>query len=121
MPKATIPAILDKITTLKDGGVKLIFDTQEVTPDQGAEIMKLRNQFGTLVFTDGDVEQEIEVFPVPNSDKKSMSQRLRAALFREWESITPNPYNEFEEYYRARMERFIESVLEKLPEQFKED
>ena len=136
MPKFFIPAVQTKVMTMSDKGLRVIFDTQEPTVAEASDVMSLTHKAGILFFTDNDLnEKELELPPPsPKSEgEKSASQRLRAAIYRKWESIKPNRYYEklepldrqlysvFEEFYQARMEIFIQSILEELPEPFKED
>jgi hypothetical protein len=44
----------------------------------------------------------------------TQSQRLRATLYILWES-KPAPKQEFEQYYRERMDDIIQTILDKIP------
>ena len=95
--------IVDKVSTMKDDSVKITLVTRALTPKQMAELFFSVNQEITTI----DIEQE-------NKEGKSASQRLRAVLYRIWEQSDKTTYPEFELYYRAKMERIIEQLKEKI-------
>ncbi len=110
-----VPSTISKIVTLADNTVRLQVDCQELDSTSEADIFKLRNKLGHFVFavdeniTQEDIPTETLDFPTD----KSPAQRLRAVLFRLWEQ-SPRGYKEFEGFYRATMEKYIESLKEKL-------
>lgn len=109
-----IGATVEKITTLKDGGLKIVFDTQEASIEQGGEWMGVRNKFGWLIFA-GD--QAAEVFipddpPKEFNEEKSQSQLLRAVLYVWWEKIHPGV--DFNTFYRSKMETLRGWIKDKI-------
>ena len=52
-----VPSTVQKIETMSDGGLKLTIYTQELTPEDEAEVMKLKRQLGMFVFA---VSQQIK-------------------------------------------------------------
>lgn len=110
-----IPSTISKIESLADGTWKLSVETQELHPDDEAELVKLKRQLGYFVFA---VQENIEVSDIPTEklefpNDKSMGQRLRAVLYRLWEQ-NPGGYKEFEGFYRAKMNSLIEQIKDKL-------
>lgn len=95
--------IVDKVTTMKDDSVKITLITRALTPQQMAELFFSVNKEILTI----DIEEEAKEW-------KSPSQRLRAVLYRLWEQSDKTTYPEFEVYYRAKIERIIESLKEKL-------
>lgn len=98
-------AIIDKVSTLKDGSVRVSLITRALSPTQMAELFFWVNKEILAI----DIDES-------NKDDKSPSQRLRGVLYKLFEiSDDKDKYNnEFELYYRSKLERIIESLKEKL-------
>lgn len=98
-------AIIDKVSTLKDWSVRISLVTRALSPTQMAE----------LFFW---VNKEILAINIDewNKHDKSPSQRLREVLYRLFEKSNDQERynNEFELFYRAKLERIIEQLKEKL-------
>lgn len=98
------------LSTLADGSIKLSLTTQELQPEEVAQLFSLRRQTikGALkkdnAFTEEELREIIET-PVEKINGKTPSQRLRAVLYRIWEQ---NPSEDFETYYGAKMEKVID-------------
>lgn len=111
-------AILTGYNSLKDKTLKLIFETQEPTPEQLAQIGKLHQSFGFLAFKEDAFKQsekeEIQNLESGYEDKgKSKSQRLRSVLFINWKQDNKG-YKTFEDFYNYQMESFINHFKSKL-------
>ena len=98
-------AIIDKVSTLKDGSVRVSLITRALSPTQMAELFFWVNKEILAI----DIDES-------NKDDKSPSQRLRGVIYRLWEQSSDRKvYNdEFELYYRSKLERIIESLKDKL-------
>jgi len=97
-------AIVDKVSTLKDGSVRISLVTRALTPQQMAELFYNVNKEVLTI----DIEEDIK-------DSKSSSTRLRNTLYVLWnEQGDKKVYPEFELYYKAKMERIIDTVKDKL-------
>lgn len=108
-------AIISKITTLADTTIRLAVDCQEMSPDNEAEIFKLRNQIGWFVFSPSMLQEtDIPIDPVEDN-QKTPSQRLRVALYVYHSKIGGKP-EDFNEFYRKWVERKITQVKEKIQE-----
>lgn len=104
-------AILSSFQSLKDKTLKVVFETQEATPEMLTKIAQLNQSFGFLAFKKDDFKQaEVDIIDNLKSDYeekgKSKSQRLRAVLYKVWESKNEG-YNVFDDYYNAKMEKLI--------------
>lgn len=113
-----LPAILESYRSLKDKSVKVIFETNELTPEQVMGIAGNLQQFGYLAFKNEPFKnKEKEVLENLRSDfedtGKTPSQRLRAVLYVSWEQ-KPEGYQTFEDYYRSKMELIIDHYKNKL-------
>lgn len=108
-----IPAILDGMSPLKDGGMSLRFHTNEASNDDKVTIMEYYQKFGWLVFS----EQENPDVPMEDIRRdtggKSPSQRLRNVLYVLYKQSGKADIT-FEEYYAQKMEFVINRFKENL-------
>lgn len=109
--------VISKVTTLVDGGVKVVVDTGEMAPQQMTHLFALKGKSGWFVFK----EDQVRLEDVPEIDTdldevgKTPAQRLRAVLYVLWEQqADKKAYPEFEVYYRSKLERIIDGLKEKL-------
>ena len=110
-----VPAEISRVQTMSDGGLRLFVDTQELTPEDKGLVMELHNKLGVFVFSEqGISEEDIKNLPKIELEEgeKHPSARLRASLFVYWEQKKIS--EPFDIYYRRMMEKFINSVKEKL-------
>ncbi|MDD5065191.1 MAG: hypothetical protein PHQ35_10605 [Phycisphaerae bacterium] len=110
-----VPATISKITTMCDGGLRLQVDTQEIAPEDAAEVMELRNKLGVFVFAEETINaKDLENLPKVELEEgeKAPSARLRAALYVYWDQH--KIAEQFDLFYRRQMEKFITTVKEKL-------
>lgn len=113
-----LPAILDKMTTLSDKTCKVVFHTQELTPDQFGKIGENLQAYGYLafdknVFTNDFLEQMKSVKVDFDDQTKTPSQRLRGVLFVLWRQ-EPKGYEVFNDFYNYHMEKIINHIKNKL-------
>ena len=113
-----LPAQLEGYRSLKDRTLKLSFETNELSPEQMANIHYSLNKIGYLAFApDPFTTKEItdlDNLKVEYDDSdKTPSQRLRAVLYRLWEQ-TPEGYKTFNDFYNSKMEGFITHLKSKL-------
>lgn len=113
MSKAiTCDVVLSSASTRADGSLGLRFSTPELTPADKTAFFELLNQNLKMLLQPAegqpaelhDVKQEFE--------NKTPSMRLRAVLFVEWKQAKEPGL--FEDYYRHRMSRLIDSIKAKL-------
>lgn len=105
-----------RATPLADNGMSIGFHTQELLPEQKLIVINKFNKFGWLLFK--EEENPFEAKDVPNEkiisdEKKSPAQRLRAVIFL-MSRQQKIPKEKFEEYYRKKIETFIDYCKEKL-------
>jgi len=110
-----LPAQFSNLRYTVDGGLSIGFRSQELPQDEKLLVSEYYNQFGLLLFRP-NLEQFTEE-EVPKEDVdfegKKPSQRLRAVLYRVWES--KGKPGDSEVFYRQEMERVIEHYKSKLP------
>ena len=109
-----IPAGLETISTLKDGTIKLVFETQELRPDKVGQLFSYRNQVGYLVFKpetflDSEIELVENLKAADYEGNKSPSKRMRDILFRLWQE-DKRGYEDFNLYYQYRMNELCEML-----------
>ena len=106
-----IPAALESYRSLKDRTLKLVFETNEVNPEQIGKIQNALMKAGFLAFNidafSSSQEKFITELEVDYDDpKKTPSKRLRGVLYRNFEQDNEG-YKNFEDYYRSKMEMII--------------
>jgi hypothetical protein len=113
-----IPVILDTYSSLKDRSLKLVFFSNEPSPDQLVQIAQSIQKAGFLAFSsDAFKTEQLETLKNIKADYvetgKTQSQRLYNTLFRLWEQ-QPEGYTIFEDFYKAKMEVLINHFKGKL-------
>ena len=110
-----IPSAIQSIRTLVDGGNKLDIITRELNPEEMTSLFELKGKEGWLLFRENAFTQE----DVPNlpdvrieRTDKSPSERLRAVLFRLWETTSRS--KTADNFYKDYIDKLIESIKEKL-------
>ena len=112
--------ILESFRSMKDGGVKIIFETQELTPDMYATISTCLRKYCEILIKEGEVyKEDIETFQNHQFDEfdkrqdKTPSQRMRNVLYILWEQDKEG-YDVFKDYYDFKLEKFIEHLKLKI-------
>jgi len=113
-----LPAILESFRSLKDRSYKIVFETNELSPEQTAGISTALMQAGFLAFKSDEFKQaEKEMIDKLETDfedqKKTPGQRLRAVLYVAW-SQRGEGFETFTQYYDSKMDKFINFIKEKL-------
>lgn len=109
-------AIIGSFSSRQDGSIRGSFETPELSSTEKATFFDLQGKNVELFIVPTD-EGEVEMMQVENdTDAKTPGQRLRAVLFVLWKSIEGADKADFADFYRKRMEDFINHVKTKLPE-----
>jgi hypothetical protein len=99
---------------MSDSGMKVVINTQELTPNDKAELMDLHNKIGWFVFSAvGIKEEDIPDEPIEFEGQKTLSERLRNVLFRLHEKQNGKP-EDFESYRQNVMTKLINHYKAKL-------
>lgn len=114
----TIPAQLENVATRKDKTLKLIFGTNELTPEQITFLFSSANSFGYLAFKIESFKREelnvIENLKADIDDNlKTPSQRLRGVLYVLYEKDNEG-FKTFTKFYEYKMEQLITFIKTKL-------
>lgn len=101
-----VPALLEGISTLKDGTIKLTYETQELKASDVGILFSYRKSIGFLAFAPQTFQPDqlnlIDKLKVEGFEEKSDSKRMRNILFRCWEQ-DKHGYEDFNLYYKYRM------------------
>lgn len=110
-----IPAILTKISSLEDRSFKVTMTTQELSDEQGSDLIKLNGRFGQFLFSESPIQQsDVPKFsPDMVDSRKSPSERLRAVMYLNWKENSDQKAD-FNQVYLAQMEKLIGFYKEKL-------
>lgn len=111
-----LPAIIEKISTLKDGSVSLTIYTQELSPQKAAELFGLRGKLATVYLSPADItSKELQLVDSiePDLPGKSPSQRMRNVLYVIWKQ-EPEGFKEFPQYYESKMNAYIETLKQNI-------
>lgn len=115
--KLILESIVEGISTLKDGSLKIVLSTQEVDSTMAASLFNFRNKFCKVLISDTNITS-LEAELVDNTSiaagkkPKTESARLRAVMFRLHEQS--NSELDFENFYKAEMNKLIEHFKSKL-------
>lgn len=115
-----ITAHLEGYRSLKDKTLKVVFETNELTPDQHLALSNHHQQFGYLafkkeLFTEQEKELIEEIKTDFNDNGKTPSQRLRAVLFLLFKQKNEG-YEDFQLYYNFKVEKIINHFKSFLPQ-----
>lgn len=115
--KLIIESLIEGISTLKDGSLKVTLSTQEVDNTTAGSLFAFRNKFCKVLISDSNITT-LESELVDNTQiaagkkPKSESSRLRATLF-----VLHGQSNselDFEMFYKNEMSKIIEYYKSKL-------
>lgn len=113
--KVQLPAIFSGVASRKDSSYSLKFETRELSGESARILLGQLQQEGFLLFSPNDDFTEADV-PTEKADAslgtKTPSARQRAVIYLLWEQA--NKPNDFETFYRSKMETIIDLLKEKL-------
>lgn len=106
-----VPATLEGVSLLKDGGCSLRFHTNELTPEEKTVISTYYQQFGWLLFSDQEHdEKDLELEAIRKDvGGKTPSQRLRGVLYILYQQSGRLDLT-FEQFYAQKMEYIINQI-----------
>lgn len=106
-------AILDGISTRKDGTLKVTLETNELHTEDSVYLMQNVNKQGYFFFQESPFKEiNIPDVKLNEFETKSPSQRLRNVLWLIWEENGKK--GDFDTYYKSTMEKIIDQLKEKL-------
>jgi hypothetical protein len=108
-----VPAALEGITFLKDGGLSVRFQTKELNEEEKVNASKWYQQYGWLTFAAND-QVEVPSKDAPRDEfSKTPSQRLRNTIYVLYQQSGQAELT-FDEFYRRKIEQFINYVKQDL-------
>jgi hypothetical protein len=115
-----LAAIVENVSTRRDGTLKITFGCQEMSSSKSGELVSMQNKVIAIYISPKETIPQSVLDTVDNVDidmpGKTKSQRQRAVLYRIWE-LQKEGHKTFESYYAAKMEEHItnlKQVLESL-------
>lgn len=107
-------AIIDGVSARKDSTLTIRLGTQELPPNETAEIFKFANKqiwvgFSETAVTHLDVPETVDEL----TGGKSTSERLHSVLFVYWNTKT-DKVKTFEAFRKEYLEKVINNIKEKL-------
>lgn len=116
MKGVLLGSIIERLTSLKDGSIKLTLETQELSPAKSAELFALRGMLATVYISPAEITtRELEQVDKlePELPGKRPSQRMRNVLFLLWKQDSEG-HKEFDAYYQSKMEIYIEQLKQNI-------
>jgi hypothetical protein len=115
--KLILSGTIESISTRQDGTIKFVFGTQELDSSQAGQLFQLRNTYAKCLLSDTNItpiEDKIIDEEVMKDGRKikTQSQRMRAVLYRVWETTTQT--QDFDQWYNSETEKIIEHYKTKL-------
>lgn len=112
MKKIRLNAVITGIRAKVDKSLGLTMGTPELTVEEKSEIMRLQGENLIVFLLPTDEPNAPEYKVLKEIENKTPSQRLRNVLYVEYEQSGRK--EEWNDYYRMRMEEMIDGVKEKL-------
>ena len=110
--------IFENISSRKDRTWKLVFGTNELSPEQVQELSKGLNKYIFLAMkvdefksTEINILSELETGLEDNA--KTQSQRIKAVLYKLW-TQKPEGFGVFDEYYKFKTEKYLDHLKSKI-------
>ena len=104
--------IINRVSTRKDQSLSVSLETPEMTVEDSVVLLQLANRELSMVLTPVDVSVSAVKEVKGRFDSKTPSQRLRGVLFVFWKQAGGT--EDFEDFYRCKMESFIDDVKSRL-------
>lgn len=113
-----IPATIESLSTRKDGTMKIIIGTQEISPEKAGTLFLLQNKLGYVAIKQADFQpSEIDALTDIDQDLKQIgktpSERIRNVLFVLFTQSNEG-FEDFNAYYRFKTEKIIEHLKSKI-------
>lgn len=104
---------IGRITLRKDDSVSFSAETPTFSGEEVEAFRQLSKGNIRVLFEAMEGSSDVLQVKEPVDDTKTPAQRLRAVLFVWWEQLG-RPNDDFELFYRMKMEKIIDLVKEKL-------
>lgn len=112
-----LPAQIEGLTSRKDKTIKVTFGTQELAPNDLAQVFQLNQRFCYIAIKEELFQQDeldtIESVKTDLESNKTPSQRLRGILYINYQQDNEG-YKDFMTYYLGKMDKVCEHFKSKL-------
>ena len=114
-------AILEGFRSVQDGTLKVTLALNEMKPETSAKVMQMVHKSVTVAISEQAITEDFlkgldEIKPeLPTKEPKTKSQRLRAVLYRVWETNNTT-FETHTAHYDSCMETIIEHFKTKIQE-----
>lgn len=113
---ALLSAIVEKLSTLKDGSITVTIHTQEMSPAKSAELFELRGKLAAVYISPAEItSKELSLVDTiePDLPGKTPSQRMRNVLWILFKQDAEG-YKDFPPYYEAKMNQYIDGLKQNI-------
>lgn len=106
-----VPATLEGVSLLKDGGVSVRFHTNELTAEEKTVVSSYYGKFGWMLFSEQEHNEDTLELEQIRKDVggKTPSQRLRSVLYILYQQSGRLDVT-FEQFYAEKMNRIIDQI-----------
>ena len=112
-----LAAIVENVSTRRDGTLKITFGCQEMSSGKSGELVSMQNKVVALYISSKETIPQSVLDQVDQADidlpGKTKSQRQRNVLYRIWE-LEKQGHKTFESFYAAKMEENIRALKDTL-------
>jgi hypothetical protein len=112
-----IPAQIENLTSRKDKTIKVTFGTQEMSPNDAAQVFQLNQRFCYIAIKEESFQQDeldnIDSIKTDLESNKTPSQRLRGILYINYQQDAEG-FKDFMTYYISKMEKLCEHFKSKI-------
>lgn len=107
-----LPGYFTGFSSKSDGSAGLRFSTQELAPDDFANLKRAVNAFGWILFAEAELSEKDIPSEAIEEDGISASERLRRRMFVYWKQKVNE--GDFDLWRRQQMEALGQRYLDKL-------
>ena len=112
-----LPAQIEGLTSRKDKTIKVTFGTQEMSPNDAAQVFQLNQRFCYIAIKEEPFQQDeldnIDSIKTDLEINKTPSQRLRGILYVSYQQDNEG-FKDFMIYYVSKMDKLCEHFKSKL-------
>jgi hypothetical protein len=112
-----LAAIVENVSTRRDGTLKITFGCQEMSSGKSGELVSMQNKVVAIYISKKETIPQSVLDNVDNVDidmpGKTKSQRQRNVLYRIWE-LQKDGHKTFESFYAFKMEQHITDLKQHL-------
>jgi hypothetical protein len=112
-----LPAQIEGLTSRKDKTIKVTFGTQELSPNDAAQVFQLNQRFCYIAIKEESFQKEeldnLDSIKTELESNKTPSQRLRGILYISYQQ-NDEGFKDFMTYYISKINKLCEHFKSKL-------